>query len=177
MNFSGKNDHQLLEIIASGIAKIKRSISMISAEFTRPSDTTAYTTGDAINNSASAPVPMEFPLDSMNGRIRAIRIETDEPAITATLRLFLFTAEPSMSNDNVANVGLYSQAENRLVGLTQALAGVGLGTGSDYSYLEVANLDIPFISTNQKLWGYLTAGSALTPVSAQKFKVMLFIEQ
>lgn len=175
--FTGLTDHQLLEKIVNCLSVSNKSIYAVSDEFTRPSNTTAYSTGDAINNSETEPAAMEFPLERMGGKIRAIRIETDEPGLTASLRLFLFTSEPSMSNDNVANVGLYAEGESRLVGLTQSLLGTGLGTGSDYSYLEIGGLDIPFISSNQKLWGYLAAGGALTPVSAQKFRVTLFLEQ
>lgn len=175
--FTGKTDHQLLQEIVECLCIANKSIFQVSDEFTRPADVTAYATGDAINNSTTVPEAMEFELEHMSGRIRSIRIETDEPGLTSSLRLFLFTEEPSMSNDNAANVGLYAEGESRLVGLTQSLLGTGLGTGSDYSYIEIGGLDIPFIATNQKLWGYLVAGAALTPVSAQKFKVILFIEQ
>jgi hypothetical protein len=77
-----------------------------TASFTRPNDTTTYTAGDVICDSTSAPTIMTFANVVANngdgGKLTADLLQTVAQALALDATLELFTAAPTMQNDNAA---------------------------------------------------------------------------
>jgi hypothetical protein len=79
----------------------------VTTAFTRPNDTNAYTAGDVICDSTSAPTVMTFSgmaLDKGgNGIIQQVRcFSSANVATKPDLQLFLFDTAPAAVNDNAA---------------------------------------------------------------------------
>lgn len=79
----------------------------VTASFTRPANTTAYTAGDVVSDSVSATTMMTFSnVVSANGRgayVRGVRLTTSKKSITPQIRVHLFA-------DNTATVGVDNAA-------------------------------------------------------------------
>jgi hypothetical protein len=104
----GHSSQDWLEYLATNAGA---TIAVASANFTRPSDTTAYAFGDLIANTtvANTVVPMQFTVARVaagSGFIRRIRLR--KSSITTTLaqfRLHLYTTSPTQTGAGGANTG------------------------------------------------------------------------
>src|SRR3990167_2992553 len=79
----------------------------VSASFTRPADTTAYTSGDLIanNTTAGSVTPLSFPIPNGRGCFiwRAKILKSGATATNASFRLHLFKNSPTVTGgDNAA---------------------------------------------------------------------------
>ena len=151
------------------------TISIASASFTRPPDTTAYASGDLVANSttASAVVPMTFNIrnENLGTVIRRARIRKSGTSVTAAqFRLHLYSTATiteangdngAWSTDKVANyIGSMDVTVDKA--FTDGAQGVGVATnGVDINY--------PF----GIVYGVLEARAAYTPASAEVFTVEL----
>lgn len=151
-----------------------------AASFVRPADTTAYAAGDAVNNSTTAPVAMVFTniaSDGRSGYVVGGKIVTDNETVTnGSFRLYLFTASPTMANDNAAYGLLYSERAS-LVGyldFTLFVESVA-GTNAAVAFETVSRL--PFVSSpGFTIYGLLVAKGAYVPTSAQNVHVEILAE-
>lgn len=150
-----------------------------AAEFTRPANTTAYAAGDVVSNSASATVPMLFAgVGSQlggSGVIRRVRVFTDQAAMTAGLKLWLYNdATFTVAADNAAFVNEWDD-RGKFVGSVDCAT---LTAGSEFAYAE-ASPDLEFVcgAGSADLWGFLTSDGTPTPASGQKYRVELVVER
>ena len=164
---------------------IHLSTKLVSAEFTRPADTTAYTAGDVVSNSDATTVPVT--LTSMgrvtggSGYITGVRLTTNKKSITPRIRVHLFNvATATLAADNVAHKELYADASKR-VGMFDLPA---MTTGTDTTNSDMSrSVDftqrIPFqcAADSSSLFYVLEAIDAFTPASGQKFTLSLNVEQ
>jgi hypothetical protein len=164
--------------------------TMTFADFTRPSDTNAYTAGDVVADSTSAATVLTFPRCAVgrNGTIRsALLIDGAAQATKLSADLFLFdTAPATYGNDNEAFVPTDAEMKTAigvisLDGTAAANIKVGdatAGAGGN-CIVQLSGLDIPFqcVPGSSDLFGVLVARNAYTPVSAETFRIKLGIEQ
>lgn len=157
------------------------ALKVVTSEFTRPSNTTAYTAKDVISDSTSAPsakiLSDVVERAGYQGEIIKARLRTDSNAFTWRVRMHLYTSAPTQINDNSPFTLLYSTRTTH-IGYIDFPAGGTEGSGSDASNSLNDVLGHGFVtgSTND-LWYELETLDAFTPVSAQKFFVELTIRQ
>lgn len=143
----------------------------VSASFTRPSNTTAYASGDLVanNTNAGSVTPLTFSSAHGFGAIVRARIEkSDKTTTNASFDLHLFEASPTVANgDNgalsIANLAGYLGKVSVTV---NALAGATTGASG--------NADASAICpSGATVYGLLAATAAYTPASAEVFTVTL----
>lgn len=154
-------------------------IGNISATFTRPADTTAYSVGDLIANSVTAGsvVPMAFKLDNSfpmgQFRLTRARIYKNGVAVSnANFRLHLYQALPAVTNgDNGA--WLSSGAANWL-GNIDIPSMLAFSDGASGSGSAAAGSELLIrMASGTVVYGLLVALAAYTPASAEVFTVVL----
>ena len=154
-----------------------------SANFTRPSDTTAYAVGDLVANSTTAGsvTPMSFTVARVsggNGSIRRARLRKSGTGLTnALFRLHLYNATIStitngdngvFSTSGVANyMGAIDISVDRA--FTDGASGNGVpNIGSEINFA---------LASGQAIYGLLEARGAYTPASGEVFTVHLEVFQ
>lgn len=148
--------------------------------FTRPANTTAYTSGDLVANSATAGsvVPLSWNVGNKPIAVRLARVKKSDPSTTnASFRLHLYISSPTCANgDN----GAWSTNFSGYVGFldatvdkafTDAAAGIGVPTVGT----EILIPDNYSSTGYTTLYGLLEARAAYTPASEEVFTVDLEI--
>ncbi len=161
------------------------AIKEVAVELTRPSDTTAYTSGDIVSNSTVATTLMEFAsVAATNGAscyITGIHIITDKKAITPQFRLHFWNAsDPTTSADNAANRSPLYADDSKYCGYwdmppMQSSADTTNGTSS-WSTDESCRIPVKCGASTTSLWVLMETLSAFTPSSGQKFRVTLKVD-
>lgn len=160
-------------------------VSIPSANFNRPADTTAYASGDLVANNTTAgsvtPLSWTAPRYATgSGQIRLARLKKSAVSVSnAVFRLHLYTASPTIANgDN----GVWSTTHSGYLGSFEFDLTAGTGrVFTDASYTTgtpsvgtEAGFDLASGST---IYGLLEARGAYTPASAETFTVDLQIVQ
>lgn len=161
-------------VLAGGYQKI------VSASFTRPSDTNAYSALDAVSNSTTAPTILTF-ADSArfaggSGLILSARhIKNSTTTANATFRLFLYRSTVSAVNDNAQFALLWANRVTRIgfIDFTHTTQ----GTGSDSTSALTTFVNLPFVATGTSLFGQLQATAAYQPASGEQHYIELAIAQ
>jgi len=157
-----------------------------SANFTRPSDTTQYASGDLVANSTTAGsvTPMSFSTTWWNFRIkRCVLTRSQATATNASFRLHLFSATTTVTNgDNAAFVPATSSAiwlGFLDLPVANAYAFTNIGVNPGYVLDNAGNFahEIGIALAVPTLYGLIEARAAYTPASAEVFTVNLEIEQ
>lgn len=163
---------------------VKGGLVVVSGEFTRPSDTTAYAIGDVIGNSTSAATPLEISgcarVNAGSGYIVRAAFIADQKSITPSVRVHVFNAAPTQSNDNAAHRALYADVSKRVGEFVLGpLSTPADTTNSTLSRAVDMNLRIPFVTggSTTSLYFIFEALTAFTPASAGKFTLQLVIDQ
>lgn len=152
-----------------------------AATFTRPADTTAYTSGDLVANSTTAGLvaPMEFQVSrSRDGSLGIIRgrIKKSGTGVTnASFRIHLYSSSPTPTNgDNGAwvttNAGYLGFID---VAVDKAFSDAAQGDGVPISASVAAEMAVKLAGTTTKIFGLLEARGAYTPANAEVFTVTL----
>lgn len=154
----------------------------VSYSFTRPADTTAYASGDAVANSTTAGsvVPLSWPVTSDmggSGMVRRARLTKSGTTVTnASFRLHLFTDSPTTAAGDNAALSLAGVAgwagyiDLDLSALTNIFTDGAKAIGTPATGAEI-NFDLP--TTAVKLFGLLEARAAYTPTSGETITVDL----
>lgn len=157
-------------------------IVKVSANFTRPNDTTAYASGDLVANSTTAGSvsPMTFALPFGQGlRIwRVGLLKSDATPTNASFRLHLYNDSPTVTNgDNAAWLSIVAgyQGFVDIVASGQTFSDDSTGFGVYVNNSVFAPLYI-VADTDFKLYGLLEARAAYTPVAQEVFTVTLLGE-
>ena len=159
---------------------LKPVVTQTTANFTRPSDTTQYTSGDLVANSTTAGsvVVMPFTVIVAQGRamkIKTVKLETTSTTATnATFRLHLYATKPTVTNgDN----GVWLSVEGTHIGFVDldALLAFSDAIGNTTAFDDTQNIYWR-LATGEILYGLLEARAAYTPVSAEVFTVTMNVE-
>lgn len=161
-------------VLAGGYQKI------VTATFTRPSDTTAYAAQDAVSNSTSAPTILTFAnaarFTGGSGLILSARhVKNSTTTANATFRLYLYRATASAVNDNAQFPLLWANRSNRIghIDFTHTTQ----GTGSDSTSALTTFVNLPFVADGTSLFGQLQVTAAYTPASGEQHYLELAIAQ
>lgn len=146
-----------------------------SANFTRPSDTTAYAANDAVNNSTSSPTVMTFTgmarATGAGGIITGATLHIgDKPSTIGDFHLWLFDTSPTMNNDNAAFAPDSGDLANVTAIIPFLASSVSDGTGMRVYF---AGGPIPYRCAATGLYGALQTRTGFTPISACTFRVKL----
>lgn len=153
-------------------------VTISSARFTRPANTTAYASGDLAANSTTAGsvVPMEF-TDAGRGRVARARLSKSGVSVTnAAFRLHLFARGALTFANGDNGVLSVNGAANYLgamdVTIAQAFTDGATGVLTPISGHGPA-IEIP----SGTVFGVLEARGAYTPASGEIFTVSLEAEE
>jgi hypothetical protein len=162
-------------------------IVTVSANFTRPADTTAYAIGDAVTNSTSAPVILTFSscaryAGGAGKIINAVMVDSAAQATKGQFELWLFDTTVAPDNDNAVFTPTDAECAT-LVGVlaftTPFVGDATVGAGGNCVYVTTPSAPIPYkcSSSSKDLYGLVVARNAYTPVSGEVFTFRLFIDQ
>lgn len=156
------------------------SQALVSASFSRPANTTAYTAADVVAD--STPNLLSFAGMARwiggSGYITKGRVVTNQSTNVARYRLHLYHTAPSAIADNSPLAILYAN-KDKLVGTLDFVAAKTEGSGSDCAYSLNADARLAFkcAAASTTLYGILETLDAFTPTSGQQFYVELTAEQ
>lgn len=157
------------------------ALTLPSATFTRPADTTAYQIGDLVANNTTVALvaPMAFTLTQANSGggvfIRRAKLQVSSASVTApNFRLHLFTTSPTAGvGDNSAfastSIGWFCDVDINLY-TTDPFSDSNAGIGVPNSGAECAIFPT---TTPPVIYGLLEARGAYAPTSAETFSVTL----
>jgi hypothetical protein len=160
----------------------------ITDTLTRPADTAAYAAGDMVADSTSAPTANVLAgaalANGRGGTIKAITlIDSATPATPADLEIWFFNAPYTLANDNAAFAPTDAVAETvqaivSLPGSGSIVGNAGADAAGNRVY-QVKGIDKDFkcASGSKDLWWALVVRNAYTPVSAEKFTLIVDVEQ
>lgn len=151
--------------------------------FTRPANTTAYTSGDIVANDTTAAsiTPLSWAVGATGaaGIIRAVRLYKSATGVTAaSFRVHLFTADPGVptNGDNgayqVASVANY--LDTVAIDLSSGAQAGGTTGAAKRSAATAIGFKLPVIS--DKLYGLIDVQGSYTPASGETFRVTLEID-
>lgn len=141
-----------------------------SASVTRPADTSAYTAGDVVSDSTSAPTVLTFAsIGPSGGRVLItsadIRIDVSAvPSGMGIFRLHLYDAAPTAINDNAA-YNLPSGDRAKYLGYLDITAPGDLGD-TLYGTLDTVRKQVKLAAASTSIYGILESRGAYTPTSA-----------
>lgn len=144
--------------------------STVTASITRPSDTTAYASGDLIANSTTAGsvTALQFGTPAFSQIVRATLTKTNTTNTNATFLLHLFSAAPTVTNGDNGAIAIATN-NGTYLGSVAIDSSVGTGLGGSVAFTQ----GIPVFGNT---FGLLSATAAYTPASAEVLTVRLFIE-
>jgi hypothetical protein len=175
----------VLEALPAGEAHIGAlggAIAIVSAELTRPANTSAYTIGDVVSDSTVASTLLTFTgaarVTGGSGYITKVRLETNQSTNVAQMRLWLYTINnPTVVADNVPMTLLYTNKANR-IGYIDIPSCATEMAGSDSAQAQDGTIRFAFrCGADANLYGLLETKTAFTPTSNQKFFVELTVDQ
>lgn len=146
------------------------------ATFTRPSDTTAYTSGDLVANSVTAGsvVPMTFVTAGKGFDLDRVNLlHSSATPTNASFRLHLYKDSPTIANgDN----GAWSTTASGWIGSVDITATAptftDTGRGSGVNLINSNYAPLSFCPDKDGIiYGLLEARAAYTPASAEVFTV------
>lgn len=157
--------------------------SVVSVEFTRPANTTAYAVGDIVSNSTVSTTILTFSnvlSAGGKGKIVGVTVSTDEPSLTPEIRLHVYSqSTPTLAVDNAAFIELYADAAKK-VGYIDLAAMTSPASASGDAVSRTQNMSLNFpvktSGSSKNLYGVLETRSTFTPASAQKFLVTVYVE-
>ena len=170
----GSDESPFVPVIAAGADRQTTAIV-----FLRPDDTTEYAAGDALADSTTEPEPLVFAgMARMNGGTGAITkamLQTDAPAFDAGLRLHLWNAPPTATNDNEALALATADAEH-YQGYVDfgdpVIAGSELAIAANVA-IGGSGLSFACAEDDDSLYGLIEVLDVFTPDAEQEFVVSL----
>lgn len=179
------DDMDLVEYIYPIVREVTGTVTTVGVEFTRPANITAYDIGDAVTNSASTTIPMEFAnlvgVTGGNGIIKTVRLETDQKSITPRIRVHLFSDKTSLtvSADNAAWKDVYADSAKRLgyIDLAAMVTGADAAASNvSYSFSSALSFPVHAITGSRSIYAVLETLDAFTPTSEEKFYLYISLQ-
>lgn len=143
--------------------------------FARPTNATAYSAGDVINESTSATV-LVFTDAGPGGRISELSVTMGDTK-TANLQLLVFDSEPTNFADNAA-LALVAADVDKLVAVYDLADSdkVNVGTALEFYPQGFHPKGANFTSDKGKLYALLVTRSGYIPLTDAVFSICLHIE-
>lgn len=167
------------------MAVVTSTVKRVTNNFTRPANTTAYTSGDLVANDTTAisVVPVALSVGRGGFRITNVRLETSNTTTTnATFRIHFFESSPTVANgDN----GALSINLADYVGYVD-MPTLSAATNGKYGVRHSEEASAYMGGTASGLYGYASstyiyalveARAAYTPASAEVFYVTATVEK
>jgi hypothetical protein len=181
---SGSLGALALATAANPIPTSTNPFATVSANFTRPADTTAYASGDLVANStvAGSVTPMSFATAARystgSGQLLGVRLKKSTNTTTnASFRLHLYAASPTCTNgDN----GVWLTSQSSYIGSIDLDASGSNGrVFSDPAAEVVAGpaviLPVIYTATATTIYGLIESRAAYSPGNAEVFTVELLV--
>ena len=153
----------------------------VTATFTRPADTTAYTANDAMSDSTSAPTVLEFNFNGQQitgaARIKSVTLIKSAPGVTnADFTLMLYDMTIAALADNAAFDTSDAEAATCVGFVKFANADAEVSTLN--AVWSEKNVDLAFHCANDSttLYAAMVARGAWTPTSAEVFTFRICAE-
>lgn len=160
-----------------------------SATFDRPTDTTAYASGDLVANSTTAGevIPLKFNISKLphkSGVVGYARLFKNHQTVTnATFNLHLFSQSPTVTNgDNGAVAVSTAQYYLGIIAIDMTTGAFVTATDSikrerklDGTNAGLITFDISSDPAAREIFGLLEATAAYAPQNAEVFEVTLEI--
>lgn len=150
--------------------------------FTRPADTTAYTSGDLVANSTTAAsvVPLSWSIQGTGGSgiIRAVRFfKSSTTATAASFRVHLFVAAPpTPTNGDNGAYGISTVTDHLDTVAVDLSSGAFAGTAGLNKRSAATAIGFRFPTASMKLYGLIDVQGGYAPASGETFRVTLEIE-
>ncbi len=167
-----------------GAGTITSPITVSTAGFTRPGDTTTYTAGDVVSNSTSSPSVITFAnavrSNAAGGVLNSVyMVDNANQTLPGVFELWLFHTTVTATNDNSAwNISDANMLNAiGVVPLSASYLGnTGSGTAGNRVFMA-PSLGIPFrcAAGATSLYGVLIARNAYVPVDSENFFFQLGI--
>lgn len=157
------------------------NITTASGSFTRPNDTTAYTSGDLVANSTTAGsvVSASLAVSPYKGGFRVRRVKLHKSGTSTTnaqFRVHLFTAAPA-SVANGDNGAFSSAGVASYIGSADVTIGQAFTDGAAGFAAPATGSDMAGVLTNSTtIRALVEARAAYTPVAQEVFTVTVEIE-
>lgn len=166
------------------LGEVGGKITSVSVEFTRPNDTTPYSSNDVVSNDTSASTLMAFAslmrVNAGTGYIVGARLLTDKKSITPRFRVHIFNdSAPTRSADNAQHKAVYADHSKRVAVFDMpAMTTAADTTNSDFSGATDFTLRVPVIAAagTTTLYALLEALDAFTPAALEKFRLILSVD-
>lgn len=167
----------------SHVGEIGGNLTRVSAELTRPADTTAYAANDVVADSTSAPTLLSLTnamrVSGGSGYVVRVALTTDKKSITPRFRIHFFNASnPTIANDNAQHKELYADTGKRLgyVDLS-AMTTAADSSGSDTSRAFDSTVRLPIVASGSRtIYALLETLDSFTPASGEKFTLTVFVD-
>jgi hypothetical protein len=164
------------------IGEIGGRTSIPTANFTRPSDTTAYASGDLVANSTTAGsvTPMTLTVARVaagSGMLRKVRLRKSGTSITnASFRVHFYRSSPTVTNgDN--GVWLSNQVANYL-GAMDVSSMTAFSDGATGNGVPMTGFEINFkLPSGSDLFCLIEARGAYAPANAEVFTLEVEVLQ
>ena len=163
---------------------VAETVRVFDFSLTRPADTTAYTIGDVMADSASAPTILKitdaFRFDGAGNLITSLRVSTDNKLWAGTqIRFYFYNASVTAQNDNAAFAQLYANVSKGAgyIDITFDSAATGASTDMVAGQNTTDRLGIQAPTDGNDIYIIPVILTASTPTSAQKFYGKLTVIQ
>lgn len=155
---------------------VRGSMSVVSTEFTRPADTTAYAINDVVG--PAVPAVMTFAnvarVAGGSGYITNIRcVKSTTTTTNALFRLWLYNTAPVALVDNAAFTLLYANRAARLGYCDLVLQTEGAGSDSASAFVANWNCKYSCTVASRDIFAVVEAKQAYSPGNAETFFVEL----
>ena len=160
------------------------SVVRIDTEFTRPANTTSYSTGDVVSNSTSSTTLIDLAnavrANGASGYIVAVRLFTDKKSITPKFRVHFWNASnPTASVDNANMQLLYADLAKYLgyVDLAAMITGKD-ATNSTMSFAANLAVRVPVVAggSTRSIYALLETLDNFAPANGQKFTLSVLVD-
>jgi hypothetical protein len=161
------------------IGKTGLQMVLVSANFTRPANTTPYTVGDSIANSDSAPTVFQLDLGAL-GAVNGQPIEVRKLAVVSSLK----QGTLPLLNVFLSNTTFTHTNDNAALDIADAtMEADGCWFGCDVQNFTASNSRVACLTpqpmllaaADTKLYGAIQAANAYSPGSAEKFTVLAWV--
>jgi len=163
---------------------VAETVRVFDFSFTRPANTTQYTIGDVMSDSATAPTILKitdaFRFDGAGNLITSLRVSTDNKLWAGTqIRFYFYNASVTAQNDNAAFAQLYANVAKGAgyIDITFDSAATGASTDMVAGQNTTDRLGIQAPTDGNDIYMIPVILTASTPTSAQKFYGKLTVIQ
>lgn len=161
------------------------SLAAISANFTRPSNTTQYAVGDLIanNTAAASVVPLSWAASPQRAGFYVVGVrlhKSDHDLTSAQFRIHLYKASPTFTSagDNGVFSTVVATGNSDWLGSFDGTMVASHADGDSVVCVPTEGVILPAaLAAGTTIYGLIEALATYTPASAEVFTAELIVEQ